>query len=523
MQVRAGQPLESNTHRQTKTMGNEASTYDDPEDKFDGIDTLGYRVLGVQPNSPASSAGLVSFFDFLVGCNGRMLLGRSIDEEGNEIDEDDPDYDDVDFPALLRESIGVELDMLVWNIKSQTQRIVKLTPSKDWGGTGLLGVTIRLDDYAEADERLIRVLSVEHNSPAAIAGLEAEADYLLGTTTVSFDTDAALAGVLRQHVDKVVELYVYNTNSDVVRVVTLMPTTSWGGQGLLGAEVGTGYLHRLPHQCRGTLGSSVERKVRTSAVPAAAATAPAPASTSTDAKQSAKEGSQAAADQSQQPKSDGNDKKSCAAADPNTSEGGGDAGLVDLTASGSEPSAEIHLEPQLELEPDPDDPGAHHRSAFAVADLHAAAAAQEQEKKRQEQEEAERAAVVSDSEPDTSTAELPSTEGEAVKESAAEAVAEEPAPSQPIPPPPPPPPPAAAAVDAGVIPPPPPPPPPAMNGMAAPPSFGESLQSSPYVPRKSDADSVPPPPPAIGQFGLPPPPMAVVPDSPEKKSEVDLR
>ena len=63
-------------------MGNEASTYDDPEDKFDGIDTLGYRVLGVQPNSPASSAGLVSFFDFLVGCNGRMLLGRSIDEEG---------------------------------------------------------------------------------------------------------------------------------------------------------------------------------------------------------------------------------------------------------------------------------------------------------------------------------------------------------------------------------------------------------------------------------------------------------
>lgn len=100
-------------------MGNESSTHNDadpttyryPEDRFDGIDTLGYRVLGVQPNSPASSAGLVSFFDFLVGCNGRMLLGRSVDEHGNEISEDDEDYDDVDFPALLRESIGVELDM----------------------------------------------------------------------------------------------------------------------------------------------------------------------------------------------------------------------------------------------------------------------------------------------------------------------------------------------------------------------------------------------------------------------------
>mmetsp|Transcript_25595 Transcript_25595/g.74043 ORF Transcript_25595/g.74043 Transcript_25595/m.74043 type:complete len:506 (-) Transcript_25595:709-2226(-) len=505
-------------------MGNEASTYDDPEDKFDGIDTLGYRVLGVQPNSPASSAGLVSFFDFLVGCNGRMLLGRSIDEEGNEIDEDDPDYDDVDFPALLRESVGVELDMLVWNIKSQTQRIVKLTPSKNWGGTGLLGVTIRLDDYAEADERLIRVLSVEHNSPAAIAGLDAEADYLLGTTTVSFDTDAALAGVLRQHVDKVVELYVYNTNSDVVRVVTLMPTTSWGGQGLLGAEVGTGYLHRLPHQCRGTLGSSVERKVRTSAIPAAAAAAAAPTAPA-DTKSSTQEGGQVATDQPHQSKPYDNGKVSASEA-PNASEGP-DAGLlVDLTASGSEPSAEIHLEPQLELEPDPDDPGAHHRSAFAVAELHAAAAAQEQEKKRQEvAQRASAASASAEQEQEPNMAEGPISVDEGNSVTATEAVAEEPAPSQSLATPPPPPPAVADAEQTSAVPPP-PPPPPAMNGMAAPPSFGESLQSSPYVPRKSDADGIPPPPPpppAMGQFGLPPPPMAVVPDSPKKTGEVDLR
>ena len=33
------------------------------------LDSVGYRVLGVQPNSPASSAGLVSFFDFVVAAN----------------------------------------------------------------------------------------------------------------------------------------------------------------------------------------------------------------------------------------------------------------------------------------------------------------------------------------------------------------------------------------------------------------------------------------------------------------------
>lgn len=73
--------------------------------QFDGIETLGYRVLGVQPNSPASVAGLVSFLDFIVGANEQMLLGS-----GEEL-EDGEEYDDVDFPALLRDNIGRTVDL----------------------------------------------------------------------------------------------------------------------------------------------------------------------------------------------------------------------------------------------------------------------------------------------------------------------------------------------------------------------------------------------------------------------------
>ena len=95
--------IQSNT-----IMGNESSQLQTPEDEFaefDGIETLGYRVLGVQPNSPASAAGLVSFLDFLVGCNGVMLMGSGEGlEEGDE-------YDDVDFPQLLRENEGKELEL----------------------------------------------------------------------------------------------------------------------------------------------------------------------------------------------------------------------------------------------------------------------------------------------------------------------------------------------------------------------------------------------------------------------------
>mmetsp|Transcript_25477 Transcript_25477/g.53057 ORF Transcript_25477/g.53057 Transcript_25477/m.53057 type:complete len:698 (+) Transcript_25477:326-2419(+) len=144
-------------------MGNSASGeerhgyYGDEDDyakQFDGIETLGYRVLGVQPDSPASKAGLVSFFDFIVGANQLMLMGSGADlQEGDE-------YDDVDFPQLLRDNIDRPVHLLVWNIKARRQRVVELIPRDNWGGAGLLGVTIKLDDYGGADERLVRVLEV---------------------------------------------------------------------------------------------------------------------------------------------------------------------------------------------------------------------------------------------------------------------------------------------------------------------------------------------------------------------------
>lgn len=170
---------------------------------------------------------------------------------------------DLDFCFLRKRFVLTSCQYsVVHNIKSNSQRLVKIIPSSNWGGAGLLGVTIRLDNYGGADERLIRVLSVEHNSPAAIAGLTPLTDYLLGTTSTSFDSDEMLAEVLYVHIDRIVEIYVYSTETDMVRVVTLMPTNSWGGRGLLGAEVGTGYLHGFPKSVRDTDGKSVERKVR---------------------------------------------------------------------------------------------------------------------------------------------------------------------------------------------------------------------------------------------------------------------
>lgn len=56
-------------------MGNNSSSEED-------LQKVGYRVLGVQANSPAAKGGLVSFFDFIVQANGiplRVLDSTFID------------------------------------------------------------------------------------------------------------------------------------------------------------------------------------------------------------------------------------------------------------------------------------------------------------------------------------------------------------------------------------------------------------------------------------------------------------
>jgi predicted metalloprotease with PDZ domain len=199
-------------------MGNSASQEE--------IESVGYRVLGVQPNSPASVAGLVSFFDFIVAANGIPL--KVLDQK---------------FVEMIKESEDKPLPLTIYNIKSETTRDVVITPRRNWGGQGMLGVTIRFDSFWRAEESLVRVLEVKDDSPAELAGLEAEKDYLLGTAEKVFkDTDTLYEEVVK-FMDSTIEFYVYNTASDEVRVVVVMPTENWPGQGCLG--ISTSFLKYL--------------------------------------------------------------------------------------------------------------------------------------------------------------------------------------------------------------------------------------------------------------------------------------
>ena len=200
-------------------MGNEQSNYS------------GYRVLSVLPGSPGTAANLDSYFDFIVEAAGVRL-----------------DELERPFTDIIAQHVDRVLHLKVYNCMTQQERDVDLTPRSNWGGTGLLGITIRFDNYENSLSEVIHVLSCAANSPAAQAGLRDGTDYLLGTSDQVFHDEEELAETCSMYVERPMGVYVYNSEDERVRQVTLTPSYKWGGEGLLGCDIGSGYLHQLPER-----------------------------------------------------------------------------------------------------------------------------------------------------------------------------------------------------------------------------------------------------------------------------------
>ncbi|KAM3722367.1 Golgi reassembly-stacking protein [Dirofilaria immitis] len=197
-------------------MGNSGST------NIPGGGTEGYHVLRVQDNSPGQAAGLEPFFDFIV-CIGNTRL----------------DTDNDTLKDILKQHVERSLELTVYNSKTQTVRQTQITPSQMWGGQGLLGISIRFCSFEGARENVWHVVQVQPNSPAEIAGLQSNLDYILGAESVLNQADDLIAH-LQANEGKPIKLYVYNTET-------------WGGEGCLGCDIGYGYLHRIPGDRRGPL------------------------------------------------------------------------------------------------------------------------------------------------------------------------------------------------------------------------------------------------------------------------------
>ena len=193
-----------------------------------GGGTEGYHVLRVQDGSPGQKAGLEAFFDFVVAIGNTRL-----------------NQDNDTLKNLLKANIEKEISMTVYSSKSQTVREVFITPSTLWGGQGLLGVSIRFCSFEGANENVWHILDVSAGSPAELAGLRKYSDYIIGADSILHESED-LFSLIEAHEGRPLKLYIYNTETDHCREVTITPNGAWGGEGSLGCGIGYGYLHRIP-------------------------------------------------------------------------------------------------------------------------------------------------------------------------------------------------------------------------------------------------------------------------------------
>lgn len=82
------------------------------------------------------------------------------------------------------------------------------------------------------------VLRVQENSPGQRAGLEAFFDFIVALAGTRLDQDNdTLKTLLKANTDKVIKMTVYSSKTQSVREVSITPSASWGGQGLLGVSI----------------------------------------------------------------------------------------------------------------------------------------------------------------------------------------------------------------------------------------------------------------------------------------------
>ncbi|KAJ8011468.1 hypothetical protein DPEC_G00058530 [Dallia pectoralis] len=192
------------------------------------IGTDGYHVHGVQENSPAEKAGLEAFFDFILSLGDHRL------NQENDMLKD-----------LLKVNVEKAVRMQVYSTKTMMLREVEVVPSNMWGGQGLLGASVRFCSYQGASENVWHVLNVDANSPAALAGLQAHTDYIVGADQVLQDSEDFFS-LIEAHEGKPLKLLIYNTETDTCREAVVTPNGAWGGDGSVGCGIGYGYLHRIP-------------------------------------------------------------------------------------------------------------------------------------------------------------------------------------------------------------------------------------------------------------------------------------
>ena len=171
----------------------------------------------ISENSPARQGGLISYLDFIISANGVALSP------------------DKTLNTIISKSLNCKVSLRVFNILTGELRDVQVQPSNSWGGDGLLGATVRWENWKNSEG--LRILEVTPESYAHQLGLKPRDDYILGTESHSINDVQGFEDILNDN--KNFTLFVLNGRTARVRTVEVKSGVR------LGCTVGEGMMNSI--------------------------------------------------------------------------------------------------------------------------------------------------------------------------------------------------------------------------------------------------------------------------------------
>lgn len=259
----------------------------------------GLRVLKVIPHSGAHRLGLEAWFDYIVRINNNELPMKyplnssySVNDDGAvNYGQGSEEAGIIDWDALALELENIAhhngprtVEFEVWNAKGGVIRQVRI-PLDEFkkellADTGAdekaylnnfqqIGLTVQ-SEHLNTATYVWRILNTHPGSPAFDAKLVPHSDYVIGCDSL-FEEDGHGKGLLSNGGERLfsqtvsnyyshhsslqqigtvpILLYVYNHDHDILRPVTVNLSREWSSgtaRGILGCDVGYGWLHRIP-------------------------------------------------------------------------------------------------------------------------------------------------------------------------------------------------------------------------------------------------------------------------------------
>ncbi|KAI5797919.1 GRASP55/65 PDZ-like domain-containing protein [Peziza echinospora] len=246
-------------------MGNEQSQF---SEGGGASEPYGFQVL--RNNNP-SLPTIEPWFDFICGINGRQI------DDGNPIL-----FQQEVWNCVAGRGGSGSVTLGVWSAKGQRLRDVVIplshyitnsrpapsripsssdspysTGGSTYGSTGsthTLGLSLQWTPLTHSLS-VWHILSIAPSSPSDLAGLLANDDYILPIpppptapdyAVFTLNKESDLGSLVEAYLGRVLPLWVYNHEANVVRQVEITPKRGWGGEGVVGCVLGFGALHRLP-------------------------------------------------------------------------------------------------------------------------------------------------------------------------------------------------------------------------------------------------------------------------------------